>query len=470
MNSFPNMMLRFCQIFGGLPLESKGTKGIKTLKFSVTGFLWGATLVLLQQALSFVGLYLDFFSSHDGPLKLKVDMTTLLTSILDVVSLQVMAAVLFFSCAWKYPRLVDVCDTLEKVYRSLQQTSLEVKVRDKVVVICTYTFLLSLTITDHVMCYGTLFRIVLAVMTFLPTLLFYSAQLAFYVSFTHFVQSITNCFKIVNAKIKEEITTHVFQRMAIYKDNHANGDVTNQTFKTVETPFIEFFIGLPRKRTCDLLVRLAAVLWMKKDVEREKKRGLTSPSTFLTNHSSVATSPLGSKALGSNLCLVKEIHRSVKQYVAVGVVELLLLPPICATNLCAGRFLSGSSILATVDTIQQVEIELNVYWLLCDAVHKADEFYSDQLLAVVFSSFVHITITSYFFFLHVTRYEHGDLFLTVTLAAWALAHICYVVLLMTACTDVTNSAEESAAIICNLVNKDLDPNLREQVMLTMPIM
>ncbi|KAG8318023.1 hypothetical protein J6590_013161 [Homalodisca vitripennis] len=78
-----------------------------------------------------------------------------------------------------------------------------------------------------------------------------------------------------------------------------------------------------------------------RDVEREKKRGLTSPSTFLTNQS-VATSPLNNKTQRDApkhkhraAKHQQEIDQAVKVGAAVGVVKLLLLPPPYAQEMFA---------------------------------------------------------------------------------------------------------------------------------------
>ncbi|XP_046685198.1 putative gustatory receptor 28b [Homalodisca vitripennis] len=104
---------------------------------------------------------------------------------------------------------------------------------------------------------------------------------------------------------------------------------------------------------------------------------------------------------------------------------------------------------------------MNTYWmLLCDAVHQANGFYCDQLMAVIFSSFLHITVTSYYFFMLL---KTGTLFFTTTEVAWILLNICYVVLLLNSSTVVTNKADETGQTICKFINKSMDPELRNQL-------
>ncbi|KAG8260739.1 hypothetical protein J6590_090146 [Homalodisca vitripennis] len=79
---------------------------------------------------------------------------------------------------------------------------------------------------------------------------------------------------------------------------------------------------------------------------------------------------------------------------------------------------------------------MNTYWMLCDAVHQANEFYGDQLMAVIFSAFIHITIKLYFLFLNVTT---GKVLLIISEGAWILTYICFLVVFVNSSTDVTNS-------------------------------
>ncbi|KAG8320502.1 hypothetical protein J6590_066986 [Homalodisca vitripennis] len=111
-------------------------------------------------------------------------------------------------------------------------------------------------------------------------------------------------------------------------------------------------------------------------------------------------------------------------------------------------------------TIKKLKTLMNTYWMLCDAVHQANDFYCCQLMAVIFNSFVHITITCYIFFLDV---RDGNMFAMLTEGAWFLTHIYYVVVLVNSSTDVTNSADETSQMICKLINSHLDPVLIKQI-------
>ncbi|XP_046684595.1 putative gustatory receptor 28b [Homalodisca vitripennis] len=114
----------------------------------------------------------------------------------------------------------------------------------------------------------------------------------------------------------------------------------------------------------------------------------------------------------------------------------------------------------TLSKIEKLKSLMNTYWVLCDAVHQANDFYCDQLMAVMFSLFVHVTIKAYFFFLFLRA---GEVFAMISEAAWVLVYICYAVLLVKSGTDVTKSADEMRLVICQLVNKDLNPSLRKQL-------
>ncbi|KAG8315290.1 hypothetical protein J6590_074025 [Homalodisca vitripennis] len=92
---------------------------------------------------------------------------------------------------------------------------------------------------------------------------------------------------------------------------------------------------------------------------------------------------------------------------------------------------------------------MNIYWMLCDAVHQANVFYGDQLMAVIFTAFVDITITSYYFFVF---FEMVKVFASISGGAWILIHICYFVVLIKSSTDVINS---SLFKVCDAVIKHI---------------
>ncbi|KAG8330905.1 hypothetical protein J6590_053356, partial [Homalodisca vitripennis] len=77
-------------------------------------------------------------------------------------------------------------------------------------------------------------------------------------------------------------------------------------------------------------------------------------------------------------------------------------------------------------TINELKTLMNTYWMLHDAVHQANVFYGDQLMAVISSSFIHVTIRSYYFFLYV---RNGNMISVTSESIWVLSHVCYLVVL-----------------------------------------
>ncbi|XP_046681314.1 gustatory receptor for sugar taste 43a-like [Homalodisca vitripennis] len=254
----------------------------------------------------------------------------------DVVSLQVVAAVTFFSSAWKYPKLVSVFDTLERVYQELQHRTSDVKRAVKLLGIYAVALML-VTIFNRIVPMNhsgtSLEQEVFFTISFVTIVLLYFSQAALLVHFTHVAQSIAKSFEMVNAKIKMEVT---------------------------------------------------------------------SPASVDGTH-------------------------------------------------------TRCSILSKMKKLRTL---MNTYWMLCDAVHQANVFYCDQLMAVTFSSFLHITVTSYYFFLLL---KTAKMLVITNEGAWILLNICYVLLLLNKSTDVTNKADETGQMICKLINKDLDQNLRKQL-------
>ncbi|XP_046681300.1 gustatory receptor for sugar taste 43a-like [Homalodisca vitripennis] len=241
---------------------------------------------------------------------------------LDVVSLQVVAAVTFFSSAWKYPKLVSVFDTLERVYQELQHKTSEVKRAVKLLGIYAVALML-VTIFNRIVPMNhsgtSLEQEVFFTISFVTIVLLYFSQAALLVHFTHVTQSIAKSFEMVNAKIEMEVT---------------------------------------------------------------------SPASVDGTHTRCST----------------------------------------------------------LSKIKKLRTLMNTYWMLCDAVHQANVFYCDQLMAVTFSSFLHITVTSYYFFLLL---KTAKILVITNEGAWILLNICH--------------ADETGQTICKLINKDLNPNLRKQL-------
>ncbi|XP_046681309.1 putative gustatory receptor 28b [Homalodisca vitripennis] len=251
---------------------------------------------------------------------------------MDIVSLQVVAAVIFFSSAWKYPRLLSVFDTLERVYQELQHKTSEVKRTVKLLGIYAFALMLFLICYRMVLMNHSdqAFSLAISIVTIVLLL---CPQAALLVHFTHLAQSIAKSFEIVNAKIEMEVTSLAC----------VNGTHTRCT---------------------------------------------------------------------------------------------------------------------TLSKIKKLRTLMNTYWMLCDAVHQANVFYCDQLMAVTFSSFLHITVTSYYFFLLL---KTAKILVITNEGAWILLNICHVILLLNSSTVVTNKADETGQTICKLINKDLNPNLRKQL-------
>ncbi|KAG8306185.1 gustatory receptor [Homalodisca vitripennis] len=265
-----------------------------------------------------------------------------------LISFQVVVAVVFLSSVCKYPILIEVFDTLERVYKDLQHKATEVKVIVMFWGICIVaTF--SATIVQRVVSVmnGTLTvsAAVSSAMHLTKMALLYSSQAALFVHFTHIATSIAKAFRKVTDRIEKEITSNIIERMET-THNLPNVDFTHTT---------------------------------------------------------------------RNMVL----------------------------------------------TIKKLKNLMNTYWMLCDAVHQANDFYCYQLMAVTFNSFVQVTITCYAFFLHG---RDGNMFAMLPEGAWILTHIYYVVVLVNSSTDVTNSAEETSQMICKLINKsNLDPALRKEM-------
>ncbi|KAG8260793.1 gustatory receptor [Homalodisca vitripennis] len=103
---------------------------------------------------------------------------------------------------------------------------------------------------------------------------------------------------------------------------------------------------------------------------------------------------------------------------------------------------------------------MNDYCSLCDTVREANTFYSDQLLVIVVSTFLHTTTDLSFFFLSfinkniIGATDAGFTFLACTFFIVMLAHLC---------TNVTESADEMTRSVCRLLNMGVRDELQEQL-------
>ncbi|KAG8306189.1 gustatory receptor [Homalodisca vitripennis] len=343
MKSFPNKVVWFCRIVGGLPVKCiSGTGGIKALKFSVAGFLWNSTLVVLQELLLLALLYNYFMNKQNVQSK---NRTTDVAVAVHMNSLQIMVAVVFLSSSLKYQRLVDVFDILERIYRNLQLQTTGIRV--KVIYLgISIASIISVIVAEPSVTHddNEVRRRLGRALSFPSMLLVFFSQAALFVHYTIVTQGITKSFRMVKSRIEKEFILDIIER-------------------------------------------------------EERNHGLLY-------------------------------------------VEAIYIPRTMPMKM---RILQNLT---------------NTYWNLCDAVHQANVFYCDQLMAVMFSSFVHVTITSYYIFLYAVD---GNVFKFATKGAWILTHIYYLVHLVNSSTDVTNSADETGQMFCKLNIKDLDPASRKQL-------
>ncbi|KAG8260433.1 hypothetical protein J6590_097341 [Homalodisca vitripennis] len=219
-------MVGFCRIVGGLPFTfAPETRGTKSLAFSTPAFLWSTTLVILQELFSSTVLCMYFMARQDGLLLHELSKTTDVAKTLQVVSLQVTVAVVFLSSSRKYRRVVEVFDTLERVYRDHQCKTSGVKFTVKLSGICFTTVILvssALFIHDGILSSRNLSML----LAYIFMVLLYCSEMALLVHFTHETQIIAKCFRMVNARIQKELISHVIQRMEI-NNRLPNVDVTH---------------------------------------------------------------------------------------------------------------------------------------------------------------------------------------------------------------------------------------------------
>ena len=105
----------------------------------------------------------------------------------------------------------------------------------------------------------------------------------------------------------------------------------------------------------------------------------------------------------------------------------------------SGLFLSDQPTIS-------IRVLSDLHWVLCVAVHKANTIFSSQLLAVMFSIFVHIIITPYFFFLDLvyssSRGSTNNLGYLIIQIVWIITHVLHLVLLIWPCAATTDQVRK----------------------------
>ncbi|KAG8330052.1 hypothetical protein J6590_072675 [Homalodisca vitripennis] len=111
-------------------------------------------------------------------------------------------------------------------------------------------------------------------------------------------------------------------------------------------------------------------------------------------------------------------------------------------------------------SVANIKSFMSAYKMLRDATYKANAFYSDTLTSIIFCRFVYVTTCFFFLFLFIMW---GSLLLLIVTVTWPLCSICYLLLIVSSSSYVTQAADETAPIICKLINRDLDPVLKRRL-------
>ncbi|KAG8246089.1 hypothetical protein J6590_092733, partial [Homalodisca vitripennis] len=101
------------------------------------------------------------------------------------------------------------------------------------------------------------------------------------------------------------------------------------------------------------------------------------------------------------------------------------------------------------------------YHLLCDVVGQAGDFYSDLLLASIFRSFLFVTSSLYILFIHILMKDVIPIILQIV---WTLSTTCFLCMVVSSSSKVTQAAYETNTVICKLINNtNANPGLRKQL-------
>ncbi|KAG8300002.1 gustatory receptor [Homalodisca vitripennis] len=134
----------------------------------------------------------------------------------------------------------------------------------------------------------------------------------------------------------------------------------------------------------------------------------------------------------------------------------------CFGRLMENQYMPYIEISQQSSNSQKCEVEslMDIYWLLVDAVHQANAFYCDQLMATTSYLFFSIVFDLYY---AVLTYELGDNIEFIYVFAWALLSVSYIVVMVQSAADVTKSADKTMMTICKTIHKNIDPAIRTQL-------
>ncbi|KAG8270726.1 gustatory receptor [Homalodisca vitripennis] len=326
----------------GVPLKhtSESTTGIRLTLYRVV-YWWGLTVPILQTGIMSFQLYMW---SLKGFIILSNTNTTHFSLIILIITTELTEIVMFYSCAKKYSKFLDVSNTLERFDRSLQLappaccitvtfTTILVVITATPVMAHIIRVYMSLTFEkDHEMA-------IRRIMTLFSFAILNCRQICMLFQFHEVTQCIAKRFILVNASIKQELIIKSYRQ----------------------------------------------------SVRRRNPRYI--------NHREDGTS-----------------STKMKSY-------------------------------------------MRAYQMLRDAVDQGNAFYCDLLMSSVFCKFVDVTIELFTFSCYIVGVSQISILIIVT----TLCHICYLVLVVSSSSDVTQAADETAPIICKLINKNLDAGLRKQL-------
>ncbi|XP_046677401.1 putative gustatory receptor 28b [Homalodisca vitripennis] len=103
---------------------------------------------------------------------------------------------------------------------------------------------------------------------------------------------------------------------------------------------------------------------------------------------------------------------------------------------------------------------MSAYHILYDAVHEANNFYSDQLLVSTFCSSSILTECLYFFLVDcMTGYNIG----MISIGSWIILNAIFLMLVALSGSNVTEAAGETTSLIRKLISQDVSSETREHL-------
>lgn len=210
MSVVPYDLFLFSQIFGMFPLVYTEQSNQKTrVEFSAGLFLKCLLVITFLTVTSYLALYADYTSYLAGrPIRMS-NSTFVLTVMADVSLLNLMAVAIFYGAARNYPAFSAMCDTLQRIDRTLRLKTHHPWLRVKMV--AAFLHVTGLIVITSVLRH----KESPAIWLYVPFWMTYYIAASLLLQFNFAIQTLTQRFETINGRLEEEVMKQTFEQLLV---------------------------------------------------------------------------------------------------------------------------------------------------------------------------------------------------------------------------------------------------------------